>query len=129
MKHPSKIPFRNRNQTDWWVYGELEYWVSRRQKKLKPSSRCEVYENTRIMKAKSREQAYEKIMRLASKEFPSVTEGGEWRFKGISFLLPIYDEFDDGAEIIWNKCGFISQARLNRMAKSKRELPVFDDSE
>ena len=125
----SKIPWRNRNATGWWVYGELDYWVSNQRRRLRPKNRCPVGENTRVIKARSREEAYAKILRLASQMFPSKTDGGEWRFKGISFLLPIYEKLEDGAEIIWDDHGSISFGRLCRMAKAKRDLPVFDDTD
>ena len=128
-KKQSEIPFRNRNATGWWVYGEIEYWVSKRRRKLAPNHRVPVWENTRIVQARSREEAYAKILRRASKEFPSATVGGEWRFKGLSFLLPIYDDLEDGAEIVWNDHGTISYRRLCRIAKRKQDLRVFDDTE
>ena len=60
---------------------------------------------------------------------PSRTQAGEWRFAGISRLLPIYDDLEDGAEIFWDDRGFISVSKIKKLVKSKRQLSVFDDSE
>lgn len=60
---------------------------------------------------------------------PSKTHGGEWRFAGISMLLPIYDRFEDGSEILWEEDKLMSVARIKKLVKSQRQLPVFDDTE
>jgi uncharacterized protein DUF4288 len=79
---------------------EVEQWVSDCQKKLSPTSRCLVWENTRLIRAKNREQAYRKALAYGRLGHPSKTEGGEWRFAGISTLLPAYEDIKDGAEIL-----------------------------
>src|SRR5690242_3647961 len=101
MPHRSKVAFANRNHSGWWIFREVEFWVSRRQKKLSPTSRCLVWENTRLIRAKNREAAYQKALRLGRETHPSKTNGGEWRFAGISMLLPVYEDIEDGAEILW----------------------------
>ena len=73
------------------------------------------------------EQAHRKALRLAKVGRPSQTEGGEWRFAGISLLLPVYDELEDGAEILWTERGTIGGNKLKRLIKSKKDLSVFDD--
>jgi hypothetical protein len=125
----AKVAWRNRSPTGWWLFCEVEYWVSNRQKKLLPTSRCPVWENTRIIKAKNRDEAYAKAMRLGRRGRPVKTSGGEWRFAGISLLLPIYEDFEDEAEILWTKRGQLSVGRIGRIVKSKRQLLVFDDDE
>lgn len=107
----------------------MEQWVSKRQKKLSPASRCLVRLNLRLVQAKSREEAYRKAIKFGQAGMPSKTHGGEWRFAGISMLLPIYDKFDDGSEILWEEDKWMPIARLKRLVKSKRQLPVFDDSQ
>jgi hypothetical protein len=82
------VAHRNRNHTGWWIFREVEQWVSKRQKKLSPGSRCLVWENTRLIRAANREEAYRKALSLCKRYSPSKTIGGEWRFAGISMLLP-----------------------------------------
>jgi hypothetical protein len=68
-------------------------------------------------------------MKFGGAGMPSKTHGGEWRFVGISMLLPIYEELEDGSEILWEKDEVMSVARIKTLVKSKRQLPVFDDRE
>jgi hypothetical protein len=127
MSRKSKIPFRNRNQTDWWIYCEVQQWVSKRQKKLLPTSRCLVWENFRLLRAKNREEAFKKALKFSRVGNPSKTKGGEWRFAGISILLPVYDDIEDGSEILWTDRGLMSVKQIQKLVKSKQQLPVFDD--
>jgi len=129
MREKSEIAYRNRNHTGWWIFTEVEYWVSDRQRRLKPSSRCPVYENTRLLRAKSREEAYRKATELGGAGRPSRTNAGEWRFAGISMLLPVYDKIEDGAEILWDDRRRIPLSRIKKMVKGKNQLSVFDDTE
>ena len=129
MAKVSKTPFRNRNHTGWWVFYEVEQWVSDQQKKLRPLSRCPVWQNLRLIRAKSRKKAYKKAMKLGELGHPSKTNGGEWRFAGISMLLPLYDKIEDGAEILWNDRGLMTVAKIKALVKSRDQLPVFDDME
>ncbi|MCG3150304.1 MAG: hypothetical protein PCFJNLEI_03787 [Verrucomicrobiae bacterium] len=129
MRKKREIRWGNKNHTDWWVFEEVQQWVSKRQKKLSPSTRCLVYINLRVVRAKSREKAYRKAVEFGRAGMPSKTNGGEWRFAGISMLLPIYDKIEDGSEILWDKKKMMTVARIKKLVKSKRRLPVFDDRE
>ena len=123
----SKVLSKNKSPTGWWIYCEVEQWVSNRQKTLSPTSRCLVWENTRLLRAKSREDAYRKAMRLGRDEHPSKTNGGEWRFAGISMLLPVYNKIEDGVEILWTVKGRLPVKKIKKLVKTKNELPVFND--
>lgn len=124
-----KIPDRNRSHSEWWIFREVQQWVSSRQKSLSEVSRCPVWENTRLIRARSRDQAYEKALRIARAGLPSKTDGGEWRFAGISLLLPVYEDLEDGAEILWTDLGRLSVKQIKGLVKSRKQLPVFDDCE
>jgi hypothetical protein len=127
MPSGSKVAFRNRNHSGWWIFCEVEQWVSKRRKRLSASSRCPVWENTRLIRAKNREEAYRKALKLARAGHPSKTDGGEWRCAGISMLLPVYEDIEDGAEILWEDRGLMTVRKIKQLVKSKRQLPVFDD--
>jgi len=124
-----KVPFRNKNRTGWWVFCEVQQWVSNRQKNLSPTSRCLVWENMRLLRAKSREEAYRKAIRLGRVGDPSKTRGGEWRFAGISMLLPVYEEIEDGVEILWTDRGRLPVNKIKSLVRTKRQLPVFNDND
>jgi hypothetical protein len=127
MPRTSKVPFRNRNHSGWWVFCEVEQWVSKRQRTLAPSSRCLVWENTRLLRAKNREEAYLKALKLGRVGSPSKTNGGEWRFAGISLLLPVYEKLEDGVELLWTDRGLMTIESIKKLVKRKQQLPVFDD--
>ena len=129
MPRPSKVAFANRSPSGWWIFREVEQWVSKRQKTLSASSRCLVWENTRLIRAKNRREAYQKALRLGRAGHPSKTNDGEWRFAGISMLLPVYDDVEDGAEIMWVDRGLLTVSKIRKLTKAKHELPVFDDNQ
>src|SRR5882762_7377083 len=129
MRKKSKVAYRNRNHTGWWIFCEVEQWVSDRQGRLMLGNRCPVWENTRLIRAKNREEAYRKALRLGRVGHPSRTNAGEWRFAGISMLLPVYEKIEDGAEILWTKRGSMSLKSIKKLVRSKQHLSVFDDKE
>jgi hypothetical protein len=129
MRKKAQPAYRNRNHTGWWIFREVEQWVSKRQKKLTSKSRCLVWENTRLIRAKSRDEAYRKALRVGRIGHPSKTKGGTWHFVGISLLLPLYEKIEDGVEILWTEHRNMPVARIKRLVCSKRQLPVFDDRE
>ena len=81
------------------------------------------------MKAKNREGAYTKALKLASRGYPWKTTGGEWRFAGIGMLLPIYEKIEDGSELLWEEHKSMSMRKIRKLVKTKRKLSIFDDSE
>jgi len=52
---------------------------------------------------------------------------GAWRFEGLSSLLPIYDELEDGAEALWRQYTNRTVKTIQTLAKSKKELEVLND--
>ena len=128
MPKAPKIPSRNQSHSGWWIFSELEHWVAKG-KGLSPRGRYPDWENTRLLRAKNREEAYRKALKLGRAGHPSKTDGGEWRFAGITMLLPVYEDIEDGAEILWEDRGSLSLKRIRELVKSKRKLPVFQDSD
>ena len=129
MPRKLTIPHRNRSHAGWWIFREVQQWISNRQKKLTPRSRCLVWENTRLIKAKNRDEAYRKALRLAKVGDGSKTESGYWRHVGISLLLPIYEDIEDGAEILWEENSSMAVSEIKKRVKTKQQLSVFDDRE
>ena len=64
------------------------------------------WENTIIVKASNLEEAYDKVVKVAN-EGTTPYKGGpdgvpvQWVLEGVTSLLPIYEELEDGAEIMW----------------------------
>ncbi|MEM6501357.1 MAG: DUF4288 domain-containing protein [Cyanobacteria bacterium P01_C01_bin.89] len=71
-----------------------------------PEARFLSWENTVIVQAKNIEEAYEKIVAIGI-GFTEPYKGGDqgvpvqWEYLGMTDLLPIYDELEDGAEVMW----------------------------
>jgi len=64
------------------------------------------WENTIILEANDLNDAYDKIVQsamLSTEPYKGGAEGidVQWLFEGVTELLPIYEELEDGAEIIW----------------------------
>ena len=124
---------QHRSPTGWWIASYIERAVWDDARRASPSSRCTAWENTIIFKAKDRDSAYSKAVRLGSsnKSTFSDTTGkktGRWTFEGLTSLLPIYDELEDGAEILWRDHSGRSLKRVRSLVKSKSELEAFDDA-
>jgi hypothetical protein len=123
---------RNRSPHGWWVASYIERAVWDDELYLSPNSRCVSWENTIILKAPNRQAAYTKAVFLASQqsiEFMDDSRGrkGHWVFEGLTSLLPIYDELEDGAEIFWIERRNRTIRKIKSMVKKKEELEVFDD--
>ena len=71
-----------------------------------PEARFSTWENTIIVKALTLEEAFEKVEKIGN-EHAEPYEGGEsgvpvqWEYLGIIDLLPIYEELEDGSEVMW----------------------------
>lgn len=128
MSRTRKVPSRHRSNSGRWIFNELEQWVEQG-KRPTPRRRYPVWENTRLLRARNREEAYRKAMKLGREGHPSKTAAGEWRFVGISMLLPVYEDIEDGAEILWTHRGSPTQTGIRRLVKSRRQLPVFQDDD
>lgn len=51
---------------------------------------------------------------------------GSWQFEGLTSLLPIYEELEDGAEITWDKYENRAVKKVKSWALPKDKLEVFD---
>jgi hypothetical protein len=72
-----------------------------------PERRFCTWENTILIKATDLDEAYDKVVAVAHsaakpyKGGPPPGAGVQWEFEGVSELLPIYEEIEDGAEVMW----------------------------
>jgi hypothetical protein len=125
------IPYRNHSPNGWWIASYIERMAWDCEPNPSPNSRCTAWENTIILKAGNREEAYEKAVKLAQNpsEFEDASgRKGHWFFEGLTSLLPIYSELEDGAEILWQEHENRTVGKVRSWVKSKEELEVFDDS-
>ncbi len=130
---PSKIPFCNRNHSGWWIASYIERFEYCNKKKKSSARRCLAWENTVLIRAKSREQAYRKAIALGQLSNGNtmwdaeMKRSGSWQFEGLTDLLPVYEKLSDGAEILWKEYRNRTVKTIRSLVKKKRDLPVFDD--
>ena len=85
------------------------------------------WENTIIVKANSMDEAYDKVVANAQLSTDAY-EGGpdkvpvQWVFEGITDLLPIYEELEDGSEVMWAEHNPRKLKNLRKRIKNKDEL-------
>jgi hypothetical protein len=85
------------------------------------------WENTVIVKANSLEEAYTKV-EVIGKEHDSPYKGGKegvrvnWIYEGVTSLLPIYEDLEDGAEIMWTERENLKLRNLRRMVQPLESL-------
>jgi hypothetical protein len=128
-----KIPFENRSPHGWWIAAYVTRFEYYDEDKKNLNRRCLAWENTIILKAKDRNEAYRKAVRLGKlangQEMWEADSGrkGAWRFEGLTSLLPIYEELEDGAEVMWRKYANRTVKKIRALAKPKEKLEAFDD--
>jgi Domain of unknown function (DUF4288) len=130
----SEIPFQNRSPTGWWIASYLLRFEFNDEDRNNLNRRCTAYENTLILQANDRDEAFRKATRLGKqgdklKGWNSFGRKGVWRFEGLTSLLPIYEELEDGAEILWREYSNRTVRKIKSFVRSRKNLPVFDDTD
>jgi Domain of unknown function (DUF4288) len=109
----------------WYVGSYLLRFVElSAQDRSDPEKRFSSWENTVLVKATSLEEAYAKVERIAkqnSKPYRGGSEGVrvQWEYLGVTDLLPIYEEIQDGAEIAWAERSPRKLKNLRQLVKTK----------
>lgn len=131
---PSTVPHRNQSLYGWWIASYLERASWDDEPSPGEDEPCLAWENTVIVKAVDREEAFAKVARLASDDgatFEDATQPsrrGRWVFEGLTSLLPIYEELGDGCEVQWTEHDGVPLGKLRERVRAKHELEAFDDS-
>ena len=112
----------------WFLAGLLERFQRDDENTLNPNRRCFVWENLYLIEAKDISAAYDKAVRLGRKECRNISPSkdnaghkGRWIFDGISELIPIYEDIQDEAELLWTEHKNISVKHAKRMSRTKKE--------
>ena len=129
----NKIPHRNHSPYGWWIATYIERAAWDDEPHPSPNSRCLAWENTIILQAPDREAAYAKAVSLASQyssefEDDSGNRKGHWVYEGLTSLLPIHDELQDGAEILWVEHRNRTVRKVRSWVRRKEQLEAFDDT-
>jgi len=119
---------KNRSPVGWYVASYLLRFVELdREDKDDLDGRFVTWENTIIIMANSLNEAYEKTIRIA-KEHTEPYKGGsegvdvQWVFEGVTEVMPIYEELEDGTEIMWAEHGPRKLSNIRKQALQKGEI-------
>ena len=128
----SPVPHRNRSPYGWWVASYIERLEWKHEDRNNPRRRCLSWENTILVQASNRSQAWQKAVALGRLSVGQEVHDGKghtgvWRYEGLTDLLPVYDRLEHGAEILWQEHKGRSVARVKAMVKKKNELGIFND--
>ena len=128
----SRIPYRNKSPFGWWVASYLERLEWSHEDRRNPKRRCLAWENTVLVQAPTRQSAWKKTIalgRLSSGTAVHDDKGrkGVWRFEGLTELLPVYEQLEDGAEILWQEHRGRTVASIRAMVRTRMQLNSFDD--
>jgi hypothetical protein len=123
MEKAEKISNKNGN---WYIVEIIEKCEPVQRNEKQELRRVTTWGNHHLIKADSPEKAFDKAVKLGKEAEYKFTNSDkiemEWIFVGIGELLPIYEDIEDGAELMWNDYGFISNRRTMRMPYKKKEL-------
>lgn len=123
---------KNISPVGWYVAIELLRFIPEGVDPSESNRRFLVWENLILIQADDPESAYNKAIENGEiyndAEFLHVYKGksGRWRFEGLMSLLPVYDELEDGAELLWSEY-YKSSKGIERIVKTKEELEVFQE--
>jgi len=85
------------------------------------------WENTIIVKACDLDEAYNKVIDFAKMDTNPYRGGPDgvpvqWVLEGVTELLPIYNELEDGAEIMWAEHAPRKLKNLRKLVKARNEF-------
>jgi hypothetical protein len=100
--------YMNTSPVNWYVAHLLVRFEFYDEDKSNQNRRCLTWKNEYLIRANSPNEAYNKAIKLGKLEQNEgwILDGkrkGKWHFEGLTSLLPIYEELEDGAEISWTK--------------------------
>lgn len=123
MKNHEKI---SNEKGNWYIAEIIEKCEPVDRNEKQDLRRVTTWGNHHLIKADSPEKAYDKAVKIGKEAEYIFTNTDkiemEWIFVGIGELLPIYENIEDGAELMWTDYGFISNRRTMKMPYEKNEL-------
>ena len=130
MPRKQSIPYRNRSPYGWWVASYLERFEYKDARPTNTRSKCLAWENTILVRGKTRDVAYRKALAFAksgrtgrwSRFGDPPGRLGRWVFEGLTSLLAIYEPIGDGAEILWSAYPNTTLGAARRRVKRRKQL-------
>lgn len=119
---------KNKSPVGWYVGSYLLRFVELDDaNRNDPEARFTSWENTVLVKASSIEAAFtkiEKIGKLNSKPYKGGPQGipVQWEYLGVTEVLPIYEDIEDGAEIAWAERAPRKLRKLRELIRTKSKI-------
>lgn len=112
--------------TKWFIAEIIEKCEPVNRNETQELRRVQTWGNFHIIKAETPKIAYDKAVKIGKDAEYKFTNSDnlemEWIFIGIGNLLPIYEDIEDGSEIMWENYGNISNKRAMRFPISEEKL-------
>jgi len=116
---------------DWYIASYIHRFIVIGENNQDLKKRFSAWENTIIIKAKNPDEAYKRAIKIGKQGCkPYTNTAGErvrFIFEGLTSLVPIYEDLEDGAEILWREYENRSLKKIRSWIKAKKELEVFQD--
>ena len=119
---------KNRSPVGWYIGTYLVRFVELDDgHNDDPEARFLAWENTIIVRADSMDEAYDKVVQEALLHTEPYKGGPDgvpvrWVFEGVTELLPIYEELEDGAEVMWAEHRAKKLKNIRRLIRQKHEF-------
>ena len=119
---------KNISPVGWYVGSYLIRFIELNDEgNFDPNKKFTAWENTKLIRANNLEEAFEKLVEMAELECKPYRGGSEgipvqWVFEGVTELLPIYEELEDGSEIIYREHKPKKLKDLQMVIRQKHEL-------
>ena len=118
---------RNVSPVGWYVGAYVIRFTERADKRKHDlENRFLTWENWVLVKARSIDAAYDKVVKIAkgdTKPYKGGPDGiaVQWIFEGVTELLPVYEQIEDGSEIMWAE----RTAKLKNIRKRVKKKAEF----
>ncbi|MFC3151473.1 DUF4288 domain-containing protein [Litoribrevibacter euphylliae] len=126
---PKKYRNKDVSPVSWYVASYIERFKVVAEDDSNENKRCVAWENTILIKAATPDEAYLKAIEEAKNgNEPYENSDGvlvQFVFEGLTSLLPVYEELEDGSEIMWAEHENKAIKTVKSMVKEKSELEVF----
>lgn len=123
MKSQDKI---SNNKRNWYIAEIIEKCEPVDRNENLDLRRVTTWGNFHLIKADTPEKAYEKAVKIGKDgEYKFINADKhemEWVFVGIADLIPVCEDIEDGAELMWTDYGFISDRRTQRIPRKKEDI-------
>jgi hypothetical protein len=115
-----------KNRGDWFMVGMLVRYECPRKARGMPPQDERTWLNFVLMNAVTPQAAYKKAIAKGRDDARSTNAAhlwrGKWKFLGITALIPISNDIEDGAELLWSDLGRVSRDHAKTFMQTKASL-------